>query len=92
MVRTPNLPGRNTRKAVSLEIVRIDWGEQQVDGVDIETLTTEGERDDRIVGARDDETALAIALRPGDLIVEGRGVSGGSNNEGGTGIEDGGTV
>ena len=40
---TTDLPGGDTRNAVSLEIVRVDRGEQQVRGVDVEGLTAEGQ-------------------------------------------------
>ena len=92
LLRTPNVPGSDTRKAVSLEIVRIDWSKQQVDGVDFESLTTESQRNDRSISAWDDKTVLAVALCSGDLGVDGFGISGGSDNEGGAGVEDGGAA
>ena len=92
MVGTSNTARRNSGKTVSLEIVHIDWGEQQVDGVDIKLLAAEGQRDDFSVSAWDDETALAVALRPGDLTVESLGVISRSKDEGGTGVEDGATA
>ena len=92
MVRTSKTARRNSGKTVSLEIVHIDWGEQQVDGVDIKLLAAKGQRDDCSVSAWDDETALAVALRPGDFAVEGLGVISRSKDEGGTSVEDSATA
>jgi len=82
----------DTRVAVALEVVIIDWDEQQVERVDVEGVTTECERNDRTVDARNDVIPLSVSLRAGDLGVDGLGVSVGSDDEGGASVEDGGAA
>lgn len=84
-----DLPGTDTREAVTLEIVRVDWGEQNVGGVDVKGLTAERQGNRCSVGARDDEATLTVALRSGDLGVNSLDVGGGSDDESGAGVEDG---
>jgi len=62
LVSSSNRSGTDTRVTISLKIVLIDWGEQQVDGVDVESTTTKGERNDSSVGAWDDVTVLTAVL------------------------------
>ena len=85
----PNSVRNDPRIAVSPEIILIDWGEHQVEGVDVEVLTTEGERDKCGGGAWDEVARLAVALRSGDLDVDGFGISLWNIEEGATGVENG---
>jgi len=79
----------NPKEAVALEVVIIDWGEQQVERVHIEGATTERERNDCSVGTRDDEIAVVVGLRARDLGVNGLDVSFRGDNEGGSSVKEG---
>ena len=92
LLGTADISGTNAGKAVTRKVVRIDRGKQQVGRVDVKRLTTKLHRNDSGGGARNDETALAVALRSWDLGVDGSSVGSRGDNESGTGVEDGGAA
>ena len=92
LIRTTNLSFTDTRETASLEIIWIDGGKQHVDRVDGKDLFVESQCDDRLVCARDDETALTVALGSWDLSVDGFGVCRRGDDERRAGIENGGAA
>lgn len=72
-VRMSRRPGNGVRITASLEIVLVGRVRQQADGVCIELLAAEGERDNG--GAWDEVTDLAVVLRSGYLIVDYFGIN-----------------
>lgn len=87
-----DLTRRDTRDTITLEIVDIDGSEEKILRVDIEGLTSESESNGGGGGARNSETTLTVGLGTRNGSVDGGGIGGGSNDEGGTSVEDSSTA
>ena len=89
---TENQRGGDGGVTPALRVVSIDWDEQQIDGVDVESSTAERQRDDGSIVARDRVTAIVDTLCSGDRGVKSPGVILGSDDRGGAGVKDGSAV
>lgn len=88
LLSTANLARGDTRDTITLEIVNVDGSEEKILRVDLEGLAREGESDGSSGSTRDGEASLTIGLGSRDSSVDGSSISGGSNNESGTSVED----
>lgn len=90
--RPSNLSGGDTRDTITVQVIGINRGEEQVTRIDVKCLTTESQRDTSICLARDGETALSVLLGSSNGGVDSSSVTGGCNDEGSAGVENGGTT
>lgn len=78
--------------AVTGRVVGVYWSERDISRVDSKGLTAECQRDASRCRARNCEASLAIRLSTWNGSVDGGSISGGGNDEGGSGVEDSSTT